>query len=80
MGCFGSGGGVSRGRRSAAASSEAEAAVMTLSVVSPSPASSAMMRPRLKTSARWQMWAISSKSVDTTTTASPASSAPAISR
>ena len=71
---------VDRHRSGPYAASEAEAAVMTASVVKASPVSSAMMRPRLKTSARWQICAISSKSVETTTTASPASSARAISR
>ena len=45
--------------------------MITASVVRAAPASSAMMRPRLNTSARWQMWATSSKSVETTTTARP---------
>ena len=37
----------------------------------PCPVSSATIWPREKTSARWQMCATSSKSVETTTTASP---------
>ena len=64
---------------SAQAASDAEAAEMTADVVRASPCSSATMRPRENTNARWQIWAISSKSVDTTTTARPASSARAIS-
>ena len=59
--------------------SDPDAAMITASVVKASPASSATIRPRLNMMARWQICAISSKSVDTTSTARPSSRARAIS-
>ncbi len=57
------------------AASPADAAWIRDSVESSTPLSSATGRPRLKTMARWQILAVSSKSVDTTRTPIPLASA-----